>query len=268
MATNAVCGACHAQIDCSTDTAVVLQKQEQIERVLTTLSLGDTGTIDGVKCEVIGFTKCREIDSDESSQWVEYLLFSERRGFLWLVEADGRWDRIKVLDEWPEQRSATAVALRGEVYNKLYQYGAEVIYAAGAFNWRVAVGDRVRIVDYARDGAKLTAESSDTEIVWSSASQVPADQVRQWFGKKPLGLDLPPERETGRFGFDTDLATLRRASIIATIVLVVINLPLEFRHDDDEFLVSIIGGLVLWIPFWLRNKLAGGSGDSSSGGDD
>ena len=135
---------------------------------------------------MIGFTKCSEIGSDETSQWIEYLLFNDKRGFLWLVESQDRWDRVKVLDEWPEQRSATTVDLRGAAYNKLYQYGAEVVYAAGAFNWRVTVGDRTRIIDYARDASKLTAESSDSEIVWSVATQVSDAQVRQWFAKKTM----------------------------------------------------------------------------------
>src|SRR6185312_9434845 len=117
----------------------------------------------------------------EGSQWIEYLLFNDKRGFLWLVESEDRWDRVKVLDEWPEQRSPTSMVLRGTTYNKLFQYGSEVIYAAGAFNWRVAIGDRTRIIDYAHNGSKLTAESSNSEIVWSTSSQIQAAQVRQWF---------------------------------------------------------------------------------------
>lgn len=270
MAFHVVCPSCNAQVDCSTDRAVVLEKHEQIARVITTLSLGDVGTIDGLKYEVIGFTKCNEVG--EQASWVEYLLFNDKRGFLWLVESEDRWDRVKVLDEWPEQSNPTTVDLRGAKYNKLYQYGSEVAYAAGAFNWRVAVGDRTRIIDYAREGQKLTAESSDTEIVWSAANQVSEAQVKQWFGKTTmpasLARDVKPEVDAG------DLAGLKRASIIATVILAVINLPIALATDDEDMLAMFIGMGVLWIPFWLRNKFANGGSsgdsdsDSDSGGDD
>jgi len=266
MAFHVVCPSCNAQVDCSTDKAVVLEKHEQIARVITTLSLGDVGTIDGLEYEVIGFTKCNEVG--ENASWVEYLLFNDKRGFLWLVEAEDRWDRVKVLDEWPEQSNPTTVDLRGAKYAKLYQYGSEVAYAAGAFNWRVAVGDRTRIIDYAREGQKLTAESSDTEIVWSAANQVSEAQVKQWFNKTAtpasLARDVKPEVDAG------ELAGLKRASIIASVILAVINLPIALASDDEDILAMLIGMGVLWIPFWLRNKFANGdsSDDSDSGGDD
>jgi uncharacterized Zn finger protein (UPF0148 family) len=267
MAFHVVCPSCNAQVDCSTDRAVVLQKHEQLARVITTLSLGDAGTIDTLKYEMIGFTKCRETGSEETSEWVEYLLYSDKRGFLWLVESQDRWDRVKVLDEWPEQRSASSVELRGATYNKLYQYGAEVIYAAGAFNWRVAVGDRTRIIDYAHEGSKLTAEASDTEIVWSAASQVSEAQVREWFAKKPVSEAL---RRTPEAAADTgSLPALKRATIIASIILAVINLPIAIAHEDEDLLVTLIGLGVLWIPFWLRKRFEhGGPGDAGSDGDD
>jgi len=266
MAFHVVCPSCNAQVDCSTDKAVVLEKHEQIARVITTLSLGDVGTIDGLEYEVIGFTKCNEVG--ENASWVEYLLFNDKRGFLWLVEAEDRWDRVKVLDEWPEQSNPTTVDLRGAKYAKLYQYGSEVAYAAGAFNWRVAVGDRTRIIDYAREGQKLTAESSDTEIVWSAANQVSEAQVKQWFNKTAtpasLARDVKPEVDAG------ELAGLKRASIIASVILAVINLPIALASDDEDILAMLIGMGVLWIPFWLRNKFANGhsSDDSDSNGDD
>jgi len=272
MAVNVVCPSCNAQVDCAGDKAVVLQKHEQLARVITTLALGDFGTIDGIKYHVIGFTKCNEIGSDGTSQWIEYLLFNDKRGFLWLVESQDRWDRVKVLDEWPEQRSATTVDLRGAAYNKLYQYGAEVVYAAGAFNWRVTVGDRTRIIDYARDTSKLTAESSDSEIVWSVATQVSDAQVRQWFAKKtmPGTGSLASQHAAAE---PVDLSALKTATIIASVILAVINLPISFTHDDEDILVTMIGLGVLWIPFWFQNRANGGdssddSDDSDSGGDD
>jgi hypothetical protein len=187
------------------------------------------------------------------------------------VESEDRWDRVKVLDEWPEPRGALSMALRGATYNKLYQYGAEVVYAAGAFNWRVAVGDRTRIIDYAQGESKLTAESSDAEIVWSISSRVAEADVRKWFAKPPSTRSLPDAAAESGAADGESLPTLKRASIVASIILAVINLPISLAYDDDEMLVPVIGLLALWIPFWVRNRFEhGGSKHSGldSDGDD
>jgi len=96
-------------------------------------------------------------------------------------------------------------------------------------------------------------------------------QVRQWFAKKTipgnatLGAQHPAE--------PVDLAALKKATIIASIILAVLNLPISFTHDDEDFVVTMIGLGVLWIPFWFQNRANGGdssddSDDSDSGGDD
>jgi len=252
MAFHVVCPSCQAEVDCSTDKALVLQKHEQLARVITTLALGDIGTIDRVRYEVIGFLKCREVESDESSEWIEYLLFNDQKGFVWLVESEDRWDRVKVLNLWPDQASPTSVGFGGERYTKLYQYGSEVIYAAGAFNWRVAVGDRTRITDYGKQGQKLTAEATDKEITWSAATEVPAAQVMQWFAKKvPVRAN-----ESAPSG---DQRELFRIAVICSIILAVLNIPILFMAGRDPFENLIIPAIVLWLPVWVRGWFAKGS---------
>ena len=92
-------------------------------------------------------------------------------------------------------------------------------------------------------------------------------QVREWFAKKPLSEAL---RRTPEAAADTgSLPALKRATIIASIILAVINLPIAIAHEDEDMLVSLIGLGVLWIPFWLRKRFEnGGSGDAGSDGDD
>lgn len=252
MAFHVVCPACHAQVDCSTDKALVLQKHGELDRIITTLQLGDTGTIDGSEYRIIGFVKCREIESDESSQWVEYLLFDSKQGFLWLVESEDRWDRVKVLDEWPEQTSGDSVSFRGERYSKLYRYGAEVVYAAGAFNWRVAVGDKTRIIDYAKGDQKLTAEASPNEITWSLTRPVPGTQVKQWFAK---GAAFPVEKPAQGVLSELRDANLTRDAIICSILLALINLPIAFSNADSDLDATLVALVVLWIPIWIGNRL-------------
>jgi hypothetical protein len=93
--------------------------------VVTTLALGDEARIDGIRWRLIGLLRCREQGASE--EWTEYLLYSERQGFLWLVESDAGWDKVRVLDTWPESVSASAVRLDGAAYTRMQAYGAEVV---------------------------------------------------------------------------------------------------------------------------------------------
>lgn len=88
------------------------------------------------------------------------------------------------MDEWPEQVAGPQVKLRQIAYKRLYDYRARVVYAAGAFNWRVAVGDACRVTEYEQGRTRLAAEPTDDELTWSRSTRVTADQIGLWFGIK------------------------------------------------------------------------------------
>jgi uncharacterized protein (DUF983 family) len=148
---NVVCQACRAELDAATPSVQVLGAMVRVD--------------------------------DEGSRWSEYLLFNPRAGFSWLVETDEGWWRAEVMDEWPAAAAgASAVKLDGAAYTHLYDYTAKVELALGAFNWKVAAGDTVRVSEYQHGQQRLAAELSPEEFTWSRSTRVAADQVRAWFG--------------------------------------------------------------------------------------
>jgi hypothetical protein len=128
---------------------------------------------------------------DEGNRWTEYLLFNPRAGFSWLVETDEGWWRADVMDEWPAEAGAVAVRLDGATYTHLYNYTARVELALGAFNWKVAAGDTVRVSEYQHGQTRLAGELGPEEFTWSRSSRVSADQVRAWFGLSAKDLPSP-----------------------------------------------------------------------------
>jgi hypothetical protein len=174
-----VCPSCHAQVAADGPTAVVLKAADDSARVAPTLMLGAQANLAGKPFRILGFMRRQD---DEGTAWTEYLMYNARDGFLWLVETDEGWARAKVLDNWPAQSRASVVQLENAEFAKLYDYQAKVTYVAGAFNWRVAVGDTVSVSEYARGSIKLACEASDSEMTWSKSQDVPDDQVRAWFG--------------------------------------------------------------------------------------
>ncbi|MBI4753868.1 MAG: DUF4178 domain-containing protein [Betaproteobacteria bacterium] len=243
-AVNVVCPACHAEVDCAGDQAVVLAKHTELAALPTTLAPGDSADIDGAKWSVIGLLRARETGSDETSEWTEYLLHNPGRGFFWLVESDQGWERVRVLDEWPQPGSGEQAVLHGEAFEKQWDYGSEVIYAAGAFNWRVAVGERTAITSYARAERTLTAERNARELVWSLATPVAPQEIARWFGRSGAAAKaLAPSKAAA-----AEFAPLRRIAKVYTWMLMIFNLPTVFGSGWAGLLIIALALAFLWVP--------------------
>lgn len=248
-AAHLVCPSCHAEVTVDGGRALVLQKHQQLQSVKTTLSLGDKASIDGKSWLLIGLMRCREVD--EAEVWTEYLLYNPVQGFLWLVESDSGWERVEVLNEWPVYRGTNAVVMAGAAYTKTFTYGAEVLYAAGAFNWRVKIGDRTGITDYAKGGTKLTEERTGSEINWSRAQKVTAERVANWFG---LAAPVKAGGATGGEPAGRSWAT-RYAWIMTGFLLFSNFLPLFFANN--AFWVLIAALVMIWVPTGYLNRMEG-----------
>lgn len=243
VTTHLVCPSCHAQIDTAGPVAEVLAAGDRMASVRTTLELGAQAAISGKQYDLIGAMRRRD---GEGSIWTEYLLYSARGGFLWIVETDEGWFRASVLDNWPRW-IGDSVALEGHSFRKLYDYTAEVTYAAGAFNWRVAAGDRTRVVEFENRPTTLAAEITQEEMTWSLSSPVPADQIRAWFGKE-VKADKAP-------AYDGDLTDL--ATKIIKGMLIVNCIPLLFAFESVWFLM-LIASIAIYVPAWYLDTFEGG----------
>jgi hypothetical protein len=183
-----VCPNCHADVDTSGSAATVLAAGQAVESVPFTLELGTDATIEGSRYTVLGEMR----RTDGGTPWSEYLLYSPGKKFIWLIETDEGWQRAEVLDRWPAWDNAGHATLNKTQFNKSADYSARVLFAAGSFNWRVKVGDSVRVTEYSSGPLRLAAEVSREEMTWSRSSAVPGDQVRAWFGMQALGTGRPP----------------------------------------------------------------------------
>jgi uncharacterized protein (DUF983 family) len=192
LTSNLVCQSCRTQLDAANPQVQVLAKGEQAGKWNPTIPLGATGRINGKDYRVIGAMV--RVD-DEGEEWTEYLLFSTEATFFWLVESNAGWSSAHVMNSWPEPGGPKAqeVLVERDTYRRQYAYPATVQTAMGAFNWRVAVGDRVEVIEYAKGQSRLAAEMTADELTWSRSSTVAFDQVRTWFGAHMK--NLPPTRD-------------------------------------------------------------------------
>lgn len=177
---NVVCQNCHTELDAATPAVAVVKKAGLFDSLHRfTIPVGSTANMAGREVRVLGAMLRRD---DEGNAWSEYLLYNPRAGFSWLVETDEGWSSAEVIDNWPAAAGAVAVRLDGAAYTHLYDYTARVELALGAFNWRVAAGDTVRVSEYQFNRSRLASELSTEEFTWSRSRPVAHDQVRAWFG--------------------------------------------------------------------------------------
>ena len=247
-----LCQTCHASLDVAGPVAEVIAAARRVDAVATTLPLGAQGTIAGVAYSVIGFMRRVEIGED-AGEWTEYLLYAPQRGFLWLVETDEGWERATVLDAWPYWYEANSALLAGDTYRKLYDYQAVVKYAAGAFNWRVEVGDVSQVSEFGYGNVKLAAEADDAELTWSRSTPVSPQDLAAWFGPQvdTRGIPSGPPSLT-----DRPAGGYRQVAKWLTILLLAVNaIPILFS-PGRALLIVVFAVIGLYLPAWLMDKAA------------
>ncbi|MFT3735067.1 MAG: DUF4178 domain-containing protein [Rhodocyclaceae bacterium] len=256
LAQHIVCQVCHAELtpdpaSKTRDAYRVVKFNAELEARKTTLSLGDKAQVQNVSWTLIGLMECHEVGEDASSTWTEYLLHSPDKGLKWLVESSEGWDLVEVLDEWPTQLSADSVRSRGLVYTRRYTYEGEVTWAAGAFNWRVHIGDRVRIIDYRTGDQTLSAERNNSELTWSYAKRVPAHAVMRWFGKK--ADESAPRRQALSNAPQTDSRMwYYKTALLTTLGLAGVNAP-SLVMSNTAVIWPILAVVALWFPLFKYN---------------
>lgn len=149
------------------------------------LRLGSSAEFDGVSQTVIGFlVRSTEIDHI-TYYWREYLLYSLKLGFRWLVESDHHWTYVSPVPPSHVRSEWNYAEWNGKSLKTFQRATAEVEYVTGEFYWKVEKGEKVRAVDYVRPPEMLSSEATggekSSEISWSHAVYVPWQEIARKF---------------------------------------------------------------------------------------
>jgi ribosomal protein S27E len=187
------CRSCNSIIDLSQGTGAALKHAIQDEPVSPLIPLGTTGQLLGAQWQVVGFQHrmgYEPDDPDEHFGWDEYLLYNQKRGFTFLVDAEDGWSLVKPVTGAPifKPGQNSAVYLKTN-YPLQSSYRAETTYVAGEFYWQVQRGQKTFNRDFTSGSALLSQEEAPNEITWSSGSKLDGDLVAKAFkleGRKDL----------------------------------------------------------------------------------
>lgn len=187
------CRACNSIIDVSQGVGAALKHAIQDEPVSPLIALGSLGQLQGAQWQVVGFQHRmghEPDDADELFGWDEYLLYNQKRGFTFLVDAEDGWSLVKPVTGAPSLKTGgqSATYLK-TTYPLQASYRAETTYVAGEFYWQVERGQKTFNRDFASGNALLSQEETASEVTWSSGSKLDGDLVAKAFkldGKKEL----------------------------------------------------------------------------------
>lgn len=239
------CASCYALIDLSKGIGADLQALKQRGRVLPKIPLGTVGRLGfgahrPVDWQVLGFSvKTASSAADGSFRWRDYLLHNEAEGFAFLIDSEDGWVGYRTMTGVPEQgRNARTVRWKNAPYVQAGSYRAQVSYVEGEFYWAVRRDDRVLTTDYNGVGAmsarRLSKEATDSEVVWSEGSTIPADAVR-----KAFKLSAPKPASSPHFTIDRDIGPLsdgfeKLINYLVIIVVIFVLLAALRNADDDD----------------------------------
>ena len=221
------CGSCASIIDLCSGVGGELRSAEQDEPVRPIIPLGSKGQLQGVQWQVVGFQHRmgQEPGDDEQFGWSEYLLYNQKRGFAFLVDAEDGWSMVRPTTGAPQVGSTGRTAkYLGTTYQLKYSYEAETTYVLGEFYWQVERGQKTSNRDFASAKGLLSMEQSKNELTWSAGDKLASDTVVKAF-KLDDKKDLLQRDDPGPFVAAKGLGcgTLILIAVVLIILLVLLS---------------------------------------------
>ncbi|CUH82503.1 DUF4178 domain-containing protein [Tropicibacter naphthalenivorans] len=160
--TTHICPYCGAELDAN-NAYRVLRKFNDLPRPETPFSLGDTGTIKGVRYTVIGTLGMQEWHQDTVWKWVEHQVFSETHGYAWLNVEKGHvtFSRRLREDFWMSEHrvetsdSRPTVAAFGKTFRYYETTNAKLTFAEGEFSYVPVKGTMTKTISALTTGQML-----------------------------------------------------------------------------------------------------------------
>lgn len=251
------CRSCSSLIDLSQGIGGELKHAMQDEPVQPLIPLGTIGQLQGAQWQVVGFQHrmgTDPSDPDEHFGWDEYLLYNQKRGFIFLVDSVDGWSVVKPTTGAPVMaESGQSATYLGTKYQLKETYTAETNYVAGEFYWQVTRGQKTSNRDFTGGNNLLSLEQTPNEVTWSSGSKIASEEVAKAF-------KLDDKKDLLKRGDAKSISGMGCGTIIIILLVILLFLGLISRCSSCDPNVENCSSS-------SSSRSSGGSfGGSSSGG--
>ena len=256
------CPSCNSLIDVSQGIGGELKHALQDEPVRPLIALGSIGQMQGASWQVVGFQHRLGVDPadpDEHFGWEEYLLYNQKRGFIFLVDSTEGWSVVKPCTGAPVMSAnGQSASYLGTRYALKESYNAQTTYALGEFYWQVTRGQRTANRDFASGANLLSMEQSPNEVVWSVGSKIDSAKVVAAF-KLQDQQNLLQRSDVGPVSFGSAMSV--RTLIVIFVLLLLFSTLISRCSSCDPAVQNCSSGYI------GGARSSGGSfGGFSSGG--
>jgi len=173
-------------------------------KVVPVIPLGAEGTLRGRKYTVIGFMQRKVTYQGRDYPWQEYLLYTPRQPFHWLVHSDDHWTLGEPISAGSVKSAYRIASHEGKTYRVFERSMATVSAVYGEFYWKVSIGERVGVADFVHPPYILSREEtispqeekkkkgkgkrgkSSREVSYTLGEYMPVEDIEDGFGVKNL----------------------------------------------------------------------------------
>ena len=153
------CPYCDSLLDVDHGNLKFLKALKQ-KKIKPLVPLGSTGKLRGREYKVIGFMQRRVKSEGQYYYWTEYLLYTPREPFHWLINSEGHWTLGKPVAAGDVDAAYRSARYKGKTF-RMFERSTPVVSAVfGQFYWKVEVGERVGATDYVRPPLTLSREET------------------------------------------------------------------------------------------------------------
>lgn len=198
------------------------------------ISVGSTGTLKGIRYEVVGFM-IKEERNEYYSKWREYTLFNAQEGFAFLSEYDGHWIYLREQGKTPvpEDMSTSGFNYNGDSFDLFNSYSFNVVTAIGEFPGNAFNDGQIKCWEFIGPPVMWSREQSPGEgISWFQGWHVEALDIKAAFGD---AVTLPKQTGVGAIqpnGY-INLWKLLRHTLIAIGVLILLHLAVASTNREQ-----------------------------------
>ncbi len=189
------CPYCDSLLDIEDNSALKFLHKLNNQKVTPVIPLGSKGTLREREYTVIGFMQRKVRAGYVEFPWCEYLLYTPRQPFHWLVHSQDHWTLGEPVSAGDVRAFLRTAYYQDKQYRAFERSKPVVTAVYGEFYWKVENGEQVGATDYVRPPLMLSREESinvrkngpqSHEVNYTLGEYVPVEEIEEAFQLKGL----------------------------------------------------------------------------------